>query len=53
MVDEAEGADWADGADIVHNCTIFLCSLDVRNIVQGGDPLYAGFLSTQGSGGYT
>ena len=38
---------------IVHNCTIFLCSLDVRNIVQGGDPLYAGFFSTQGSGGYT
>ena len=36
-----------------HNCTIFLCSLDVRNIVQGGDPLYAGFFSTQGSGGYT
>ena len=28
---------------VVHNCTIFLCSLDVRNIVQGGDPLYAGF----------
>ena len=28
---------------IVHNCTIFLCSLDVRNIVQGGNPLYAGF----------
>ena len=39
--------------DVVHNCTIFLCSLDVRNIVQGGDPLYAGFFSTQGSGGYT
>ena len=38
---------------LVHNCTIFLCSLDVRNIVQAGDPLYAGFLSTQGSGGYT
>ena len=38
---------------VVHNCTIFLCSLDVRNIVQGGDPLYAGFFSTQGSGGYT
>ena len=36
-----------------HNCTIFFCSLDVRNIVQGGDPLYAGFFSTQGSGGYT
>ena len=28
---------------LVHNCTIFLCSLDVRNIVQGGDPLYAVF----------
>ena len=39
--------------DVVHNCTIFFCSLDVRNIVQGGDPLYAGFFSTQGSGGYT
>ena len=39
--------------DLEHNCTIFLCSLDVRNIVQGGDPLYAGFFSTQGSGGYT
>ena len=23
---------------LVHNWTIFLCSLDVRNIVQGGDP---------------
>ena len=23
---------------LVHNCTIFLCSLDVRNIVQGGTP---------------
>ena len=30
---------------LVHNCTIFLCSLDVRNIVQGGNPLYAGFFS--------
>ena len=39
--------------ELEHNCTIFLCSLDVRNIVQGGDPLYAGFFSTQGSGGYT
>ena len=29
--------------NLEHNCTIFLCSLDVRNIVQGGDPLYAGF----------
>ena len=38
------------GTILVHNCTIFLCSLDVRNIVQGGDPLYAGFFSTQGSG---
>ena len=28
---------------VEHNCTIFLCSLDVRNIVQGGDPLYAFF----------
>ena len=28
---------------LVHNCTIFICSLDVRNIVQGGNPLYAGF----------
>ena len=43
----------AAGAALVHNCTIFLSSLDVRNIVQGGDPLYAGFFSTQGSGGYT
>ena len=41
------------GGGIEHNCTIFLCSLDVRNIVQGGDPLYAVFFSTQGSGGYT
>ena len=41
------------GVGVVHNCTIFLCSLDVRNIVQGGDPLYAGFFSTQGYGGYT
>ena len=45
--------DRAEGADLVHNCTIFLLPLDVRNIVQGGDPLYAGFFSTQGSGGYT
>ena len=28
---------------LVHSCTIFLCSLDVRNIVQGGNPLYAAF----------
>ena len=26
---------------LVHNCTIFLYSLDIGNIVQGGDPLYA------------
>ena len=39
--------------EVVHKCTIFLCSLDVRDIVQGGDPLYAVFFSTQGSGGYT
>ena len=45
------GVEGAQG--LVHNCTIFLCSLDVRNIVQGGNPLYAGFFSTQGSGGYT
>ena len=37
----------AEGDDnVVHNCTIFLCSLDVRNIVQGGDPLYAAFFYT-------
>ena len=30
-------------APLVHNCTIFLWSLDIRNIVQGGDPLYAIF----------
>ena len=28
------------GRLIVHNCTIILCSLDVGNIVQDGDPLY-------------
>ena len=38
---------------VVHNCTIFLCSLDVRNIVQGGDPLYAAVNHKQGCGGYT
>ena len=38
--------------DIVHNCTIFLCSLDVRNIVQGGDPLYAGVNHKEGCGGH-
>ena len=38
--------------DIVHNCTIFLCSLDVRNIVQGGDPLYAAVNHKQGCGGH-
>ena len=35
--------DEKDIEEVVHNCTIFLCSLDVRNKVQGGDPLYAGF----------
>ena len=40
---------WVGGGQVVHNCTIFLLPLDVRNIVQGGDPLYAGFFSTQGS----
>ena len=40
-------------AGLVHNCTIFLCSLDVRNIVQGGDPLYAAVNHKQGCGGYT
>ena len=29
------------GAVLAHNCTIFLCSLNVGNIVQGGIPLYA------------
>ena len=38
---------------VEHSCTIFLCSPDVRNIEKGGDPLYAVFFSTQGSGGYT
>ena len=38
---------------IVHNCIIFFCSLDVRNIVQGGDPLYAAVNHKQGCGGYT
>ena len=33
---------------LVHNCTIFLLPLDVRNIVQGGDPLDAGFFSYTG-----
>ena len=50
---QVEREKMEDGGRLVHNCTIFLCSLDVRNIVQGGDPLYAGFFSTQGSGGYT
>ena len=37
---------------IVHNCIIFFCSLDVRNIVQGGDPLYAGVNHKEGCGGH-
>ena len=37
--------------NLEHNCTIFLCSLDVRNIVQGGDPLYAAVNYKQGCGG--
>ena len=36
---------------VVHNCTIFLWSLDVRNIVQGGGPLYAAVNHKQGCGG--
>ena len=36
---------------VVHNCTIFLLPLDVRNIVQGGDPLYAAVNYKQGCGG--
>ena len=39
-------------APLVHNCTIFLWSLDVRNIVQGGDPLYAGVNHKEGCGGH-
>ena len=50
---EDGGGKIEDAKDVVHNCTIFLLPLDVRNIVQGGDPLYAVFFSTQGSGGYT
>ena len=34
---------------LVH-CTIFLCSLDVGNIVQGGDPLYASVNHEMGCG---
>ena len=37
---------------IVHNCIIFFCSLDVRNIVQGGDPLYAVVNHKEGCGGH-
>ena len=47
------GEEGGEGGGVVHNCTIFLLPLDVRNIVQGGDPLYAVFFSTQGSGRYT
>ena len=36
----------------IHSCTIFLCSLDVRNIVQGGDPLYLAVNHKQGCGGH-
>ena len=54
MREDYDGNEELESHDeIVHNCTIFLLPLDVRNIVQGGDPLYAGFFSTQGSGGYT
>ena len=48
--------DDIDESDLVHSCTIFLLLLLLlgwRNIVQGGNPLYAGFFSTQGSGGHT
>ena len=38
---------------IVHNCIIFFCSLDVRNIVQGGDPLYAVVNHKEGCGGHS
>ena len=37
---------------LVHDCTIFLCSLDVRNIVQDGNPLYAGVNHKEGCGGH-
>ena len=37
---------------IVHYCIIFFCSLDVRNIVQGGDPLYAVVNHKEGCGGH-
>ena len=32
--EDEDGGDYVDGDgdDVVHNCTIFLCSLDVRNI---------------------
>ena len=51
LIGDNDGDDAS--SSLVHNCTIFLCSLDVRNIAQGGNPLYAAFFSTQGSGGYT
>ena len=50
--EEAELAITTSFLRIVHNCTIFLCSLDVRNIVQGGDPLYAGVNHKEGCGGH-
>ena len=40
------------GEGLVHNCTIFLCSLDVRNKVQGGDPPYAAINHKEGCGGH-
>ena len=38
------------GVILVHNGTIFFCSLDVGNIVKGGEPLYASKLSPIGKG---
>ena len=37
----------------VHYCTIFLCSLDVGNILQGGDPLHASVNHKMGWGGHS
>ena len=41
------------GVILVHNGTIFFCSLDVGNIVKGGEPLYASVNHKMGCGGHS
>ena len=38
------------GIKVVHNCTIFLCSLDVRNIIDEGHSCRIGIMCPKGTG---